>query len=355
MPHPEAAPTASPDLRWVSVIAPCRNERDHIDAFCTDALAQQLPPGWSLELCIADGQSDDGTRGRLQQRAAEDPRLRWIDNPGRIVSTGLNRALADSRGEVVVRMDIHTTYAADYVAAGIAALAATGADNVGGPWRAEPADGAAPMPTAVAAAFQSRWVAGGADSRRVDHAGEVDTVYLGCWPRDTFDRFGGFDEALVRNQDDEHNLRIRLGGGRVWQTPTMHSRYRPRSSLRAVFRQWFQYGYWKPFVIVKHRQPAAGRHLLVTLWGVAVALAALAAMLGAPAWPLWTLVLGYAVAVAAATVAIGVDTGLPMAVLLRVPAVIAATHFGYGLGSWPGWWDALRGRAGRGRFGVLTR
>ncbi len=349
------SPISSADSRWASIIAPCRNERDHIDAFCSNALAQQLPAGWSLELCIADGQSDDGTRELLQQRAGSDPRLRWIDNPGRIVSTGLNRALEVSRGEVVVRMDIHTAYAADYVAAGIAALAATRADNVGGPWRAEPATGAGPMARAVAAAFQSRWVAGGADSRRVDHAGEVDTVYLGCWPRGSFERFGGFDEALVRNQDDEHNLRIRLGGGRIWQTPTMKSRYRPRDSVAAVFRQWFQYGYWKPFVIVKHRQPAAGRHLLVTLWLVAVAVAALAAVLGAPSWPLWTLVLSYLAAVAGATVAIGVETGLPAVVMLRVPAVIAATHFGYGLGSCPGWWDALRGRPGRGRFGVLTR
>lgn len=209
----EPASKSGSSVLRVSLIAPCRNERPHIDAFCNDALAQRLPPGWVLELCIADGQSDDGTRERLQHLAAADPRLRWIDNPGRIVSTGLNQALAASRGDVVVRMDIHTTYADDYVAAGIAALAATGADNVGGPWRAEPAAGAGPTARAVAAAFQSRWVAGGADSRRVDHAGEVDTVYLGCWPRGTFERFGNFDENLVRNQDDEHNLRIRRGVG----------------------------------------------------------------------------------------------------------------------------------------------
>ena len=78
----------------VSLIAPCRNERDHVDAFCDSALAQQLPPGWQMELLVADGASDDGTRARLDARAAQDARLHVIGNPGRIVSTGLNAALA---------------------------------------------------------------------------------------------------------------------------------------------------------------------------------------------------------------------------------------------------------------------
>ncbi len=341
--------------RLVSIIAPCRNERVHIAAFCADALAQQLPAGWRLELCIADGGSDDGTREQLALLAAADGRVRCIDNPGRIVSTGLNRALAAAGGEVIVRMDIHTTYAADYVAQCLAALAQTGADNVGGPWRAEPAAGAGPMAQAVAAAFQSAWVAGGAASRRLEHAGWVDTVYLGCWPRASFERFGGFDESLVRNQDDEHNLRIRRGGGRIWQSPHIRSRYRPRGALRQVFSQWFQYGYWKPFVIVKHRQPASLRHLVPAAFVGLLALGTVLALVGGPAWPLGGLALAYGAAVLGLSVAVALSARLPLAVAARVPVVIAAYHLGYGLGSWPGWWDALRGRVGRTRFGALTR
>ncbi|HQZ57710.1 MAG TPA: glycosyltransferase, partial [Ottowia sp.] len=188
----------------VSIIAPCRNERAHIDAFCDCALAQRLPDGWQMELLVADGASDDGTHARLVERAAADARLRVLDNPGRIVSTGLNACLARARGQVIVRMDIHTQFAPDYVAECIAALERSGADNVGGPWVAR---GQGAWGRAIAAAFQSRWVVGGARSRDVDFEGEVDTVYLGCWPRATLARVGGFDETLVRNQDDEHNLR----------------------------------------------------------------------------------------------------------------------------------------------------
>ena len=88
----------------ISVIVPCRNERQHIDAFCDSALRQQLPAGWRMEVLIADGDSDDGTREHLLQRCAADPRLVLVDNPGRIVSTGLNACIARARGGTIARM-----------------------------------------------------------------------------------------------------------------------------------------------------------------------------------------------------------------------------------------------------------
>lgn len=337
--------------RTVSVIVPCRNERAHIEAFCASAAAQALPPGWALQVVVADGQSEDGTREALQALAARDARFAVIDNPGRIVSCGLNRALQAARGEVIVRMDVHTTYAPDYIAQCLAALERSGADNVGGPWRAQ---GDTPMQRAVAAAFQSRWLAGGARSRDLGYEGAVDTVYLGCWPRASFERFGGFDEALVRNQDDEHNLRITKGGGRIWQSAQIRSAYRPRARVAQVFRQYLQYGYWKPFVMRKHGQPAALRHLVPGAFVLVLALLLLAALLGAPAWPALLLAGVYAAAVAAASFAVAAGAGWGL--LWRLPAVVAAYHFGYGLGSLLGWADVLRGaRAGRSRFARLTR
>jgi glycosyltransferase involved in cell wall biosynthesis len=272
----------------VSVIAPCRNERAHVAAFCEAVAAQALPPGVTLELLIADGRSTDGTREWLAQRADQDPRLAWIDNPGLIVSTGLNRCLAQARGEVIVRMDLHTDYAPDYIAECLAALARTGADNVGGPWRAlgqgaEQGTGQGGVQSAIAAAFQSPWVAGGARSRDLAHEGPVDTVYLGCWPRSSFERFGGFDETLVRNQDDEHNLRIHRGGGRVWQSARIRSAYRPRATLAQLFRQQRQYGYWKPFVMRKHGQAAALRQWVPGVFVAALGGLGLAGLVWAPA------------------------------------------------------------------------
>jgi glycosyltransferase involved in cell wall biosynthesis len=335
--------------RRVSVIAPCRNEREHVDAFCDAALAQRLPQGWRLELLVADGDSDDGTRQRLAQRAAQDARLRVLPNPGRIVSTGLNACLRHARGELIVRMDLHTRFAPDYVAACIAALAHSGADNVGGPWVAR---GQGAMGRAIAAAFQCRWVVGGARSRDARFEGPVDTVYLGCWPRAALARFGGFDEQLVRNQDDEHNLRMRLGGGRIWQSPRIRSWYRPRDALGHLFRQQFQYGYWRPFVCAKHGQPGSVRQWVPMVFVAACAGSALAAP-----WchaPLAALLAAYALYLALASCA-AARQARDAATLLRLPAVIAIYHTGYGLGSWRGLWDLLRGRRLSGASAKITR
>ena len=204
--------------------------------------------------------------------------------------------------------------------------------------------------------FFTTWVAvavAGALSRQLDHNGWVDTVYLGAWPRATFERFGGFDEQLVRNQDDEHNLRITRGGGRVWQSSRIKSVYRPRATLSQVFRQYLQYGYWKPFVMKKHGQAASLRHLVPGVFVLALGLAAL--LLPVFTWPLVALVGAYVTAVLAMTMAVARSKPLAWPVLWRVPDVIVAYHFGYGIGSLIGWWDALRGGAGRERFAKLTR
>jgi succinoglycan biosynthesis protein ExoA len=340
----------APRANVVSVIVPCRNERLHIDAFCTGALRQILPPGWESEVIVADGSSDDGTAELLAELAVGEPGLRVIDNPRRIVSAGLNLALARSSGAVVVRMDVHTEYATDYIARCLEALAASGADNVGGPWHAKAEMGGEPMQRALAAAFQSRWVSGGALSRRLDYDGWTDTVYLGCWPRATFSRVGGFDEDLVRNQDDEHNLRIVRGGGRIWQASAIQSLYRPRTRLAQVFRQYLQYGYWKPFVMKKHAQAAQWRQLVPAAFIAALTISAIAGP-----WPFVTLVTAYVLAVAAMTVGVARTAALDAAALLRVPAVIATFHTAYGIGSIAGWCDAFVLGKRRERFSRLTR
>lgn len=335
--------------RLLSVIAPCRNEADFINAFCESVLRQQLPEGWHMEVLIADGESDDGTRERLRERCARDRRLVLVDNPGRIVSTGLNACIALARGEVIARLDIHTQFAPDYLVRCIDTLERSGADNVGGPWVAQ---GTGPMGEAIAAAFQCRWVVGGARSRYQDYEGAVDTVYLGCWRREAFTRFGLFDEALVRNQDDEHNLRLRRGGGRIWQSGTIRSVYHPRGSLRHLFAQQQQYGYWRPFVVRKHGQPGSPRQLVPALFVAALLVSAL--LLHWTPWPATALVALYGAYLALASVVAARAAG-SWRLLPRLPAVIAAFHLGYGWGTWQGLWDVLRKRTPAQHFAKITR
>ena len=318
----------------VSVIVPCRNEREHIEACVRSILAQQPPPG-GFEIIVADGMSDDGTWDTLTRLAEEDPRVRVVDNPGRIVSTALNEGIRTARGGIIARMDAHTEYAPDYICQCLAVLHETGADNVGGPWVAK-GDGF--VGQAIAAAFQSPFAVGGARGHDPNYAGPVDLVYLGCWPRQVFDRIGLFDEELVRNQDDEFNLRQMLAGGKIWQSPRIKSWYKPRGSLGALFRQYMQYGYWRVRVIQKHKMPASLRHLVPGTFVLLFIMLALAS----PWWSLaaWSW-LGLASAYVMGNVAASFLTAArcQWKFLPILPLVFACYHFAYGYGFLHGIWD----------------
>ena len=177
-------------------------------------LAQDLA-GIDWEVIVADGMSDDGTRAILDRYARREPRIRVLDNPARAVPAGLNAAIRAARGEIILRMDAHTAYAPDYVRRCLDALQATGAANVGGPARTKPRGY---WGRAIAAAYHSPVACGGARFHDPNYEGWADTVPYGCWRKSTLLEIGLFDETLVRNQDDELNLRLCRAGGRVWQS-----------------------------------------------------------------------------------------------------------------------------------------
>jgi glycosyltransferase involved in cell wall biosynthesis len=242
----------------VTIVVACRDEVAHIGAFL-DCLTRLDRTNVALHVIIADGMSTDGTRVILHDFAREHAWCTIIDNPGRIASTGLNQAVRLARGEFIVRMDAHTVYEPAYLVRSLAVLGETGAANAGGPQRSR---AIGYWPRAIRAAFHSPFATGGARFRDENYRGPVDTVPYGCWRRDHLIATGLFDETLVRNQDDELNLRIRLAGGIVWQDPSIVSWYTPRATLAGVFRQYFDYGFWRVAVLRKHPGQAQVRHLV---------------------------------------------------------------------------------------------
>jgi succinoglycan biosynthesis protein ExoA len=263
----------------VSVVVPCRNEIQHIRAFLDCVFRQELGQ-IEMEVLVADGRSDDGTRLVLGESKKKFAALRVLDNPEQIVSTALNRAIREAKGEIIIRMDAHTTYAPDYVRTCVEVLHETNADNVGGPVLTR-ADGY--LPRAIAYTYETPFARGGIKYRDSRYEGPVDTVAYGCWRKSTLERVGMFDETMVRSQDFELNVRIVSRGGTVWRSPKIASWYWPRASLSGLFRQYFQYGFWKVAVIRKHRGLASRRNLVpgsCLLAGAVLLLCALGARLG---------------------------------------------------------------------------
>ncbi len=314
------------ELPRVSVILPVRNEARWI-ASCLDAvLAQDYPPA-KLEILVADGASQDGTREFVSARARQDPRILLLDNPEHIVATGMNRALKQASGDVIVRVDGHTLIAPDYVRQCVLALTRTAAACVGGRMNAV---GQGAVGRAVALATSSRFGVGGARFHYLEQAAWVDTVYLGAWRRDLFTRLGPFDEELVRNQDDELSYRIRAQGGQILLSPAIRSRYFCRATLGSLWRQYFQYGYFKVRVLQKHPRQMQPRQFIPPLF----LLVLLTSLLSAPGSTTARFVLA---TISAAYTAANFGASLWTArrawrTLPLLPPVFACLHFAYGTG-----------------------
>lgn len=311
----------------VSAIVPCRNENGYIEKCVRSILAQENVPG-GFEVIVADGMSDDGTRTILEELAREDPRLRILDNRGCIVSSGINAAIRGARGRYIAIMGAHSRYASDYLRRSVEVLENSSADNVGGAMKCE---GTSWFQRACAAAHHSPFSAGGARWHDLSYEGPADTVFGGVYRREIFDSIGLFDEELLRNQDDEFNLRLIRAGGLIWQSPKIRSWYAPRDSIKSLFLQYLQYGHWKVRVVQKHRIPASIRHLVPGAFVLALLVLPLVALfLPAAGW-LWLALAGTYVnanLVASFVTAARAEWRL----LPLLPAVFACYHFGYGFG-----------------------
>ncbi len=258
----------------VAVIVPARNSAATLRAAVASALSQDTTG--PLTVTIAVGPSHDNTRDVADALAAEHANVTVVDNPTGTTPAALNRAVSASRGQVVVRLDAHAELPAGYAARAVELLRETGAANVGGMQVPEADDG---MQAAIAAAMRSPVGAGGARYRVGGQPGPVDTVYLGVFRRDALVVAGGFDEALIRNQDYELNHRLRELGGTVYFHPDLAVTYRPRPTLRALARQYHEYGRWKRVVARLHPGSLRLRQLLPPLFVVGLVVAAIAALI----------------------------------------------------------------------------
>jgi succinoglycan biosynthesis protein ExoA len=199
---------------------------------------------------------------------------------------------------------------------------------VGGPMRA---DGRKRVGQAIALATSTPFGVGGARFHYIEREQEVDTVYMGlCW-RAVYQRIGGFDEEMVRDQDDELSYRLLAQGGRIFCNPEIRSRYHNRSTFRSLWKQYFQYGYWKVRVMQKHRRQMRLRQFVPPAFVTALLGSALLtpfSVLGQ--WLLVSVVGSYALADLAASVWAARKGGLQHLPLL--PLSFASLHLSYGVG-----------------------
>lgn len=315
---------------FVTIIMAVRNESAFI-ARSLGAVLNQDYPGNRMEILVADGESTDDTVDVARGLPGSE-RVRFITNPKRVQSAGLNLLIPMARGDYIVRVDGHTIVEPDYVRQCVNTLLSTSAQVVGGPMRPV---GATRMGKAIAAVGRSRFAVPTA-FHVSESAGYTDTVYLGAWPRVVLTRTGGFDESLSPNEDYELNYRIRRSGGRIYLSPAISSRYFCRQTLGALARQYMAYGVAKTRTLRKYPSSLRLRQIVAPAFVLFLALGLPLRLLAPGVFPLWLAGLTlYALCVIAFSLATARRSGS-----LAVDAIALAfvtIHMCWGAGFWLGW------------------
>jgi succinoglycan biosynthesis protein ExoA len=313
---------------FVSIIVPIRNEADFIERCLRSICAQDYPPD-RMEILVMDGMSTDGTREIVMRMAAADPRIRLLDNPDRAVAAAMNAGIRVSQGGLFTRIDGHAIVEPDFLKESVGCLVEHAEAWVVGGAIETIANGL--VGQAIAAAMRSPVGVGNSRFRTGGSDGYVDTLAFGTHHRWVVERIGFFDEELVRNQDDEFNQRIRQAGGKIWLSSAIRSRYFSRSSFSNLWRQYFQYGFWRIRTLQKHRQPGSLRQLVPMTFVAGVMGLGIASMVWREALWLLVVVLGaYALALFAGAASVGRSIGWSYA-----PAAFWAfilLHLSYGTG-----------------------
>lgn len=318
------------NLSFVSVIIPCRNEEGFIGR-CINSILKQDYPMKDIEILVVDGRSDDKTREIVSEIAGKYPFIKLLDNEKKIVPTALNTGIKNARGEIIIRMDAHSIYAHDYISKSVKYLKEYDCDNVGGIWITKPGSDTV-IARSIALALSHPFGVGNAYYRIGSPEPRfVDTVPFGCYKREVFQKIGLFDEDLVRNQDDEFNMRLIKSGGKILLVPEIVSHYYARETLSKLWKMYYQYGHFKPLVAQKVGAVLTVRQVVPALFAGSLLMTLLLAVLFKPFIWLFVFILAlYAIVNLPISFLIAVKEQIKY--FITLPITFATIHLGYGFG-----------------------
>lgn len=293
---------------------PVLNEEHHLEAAVNSVLSQNFDG----EFLIALGSSTDRTDEVAKRLANADDRIRLVPNPRSLTTVAMNTCIALAKYDYIVRIDAHSEPAPGYISRSVEILEETGADLVGGVMAAE---GKTLFQKAVAWAYTSRFGLGGASYHVGGQAGEAESAYLGVFRKSALERVGGYDESIIRGEDWDLAQRIKATGGLVWFSPELSVTYWPRSSWRALVKQFYSTGVWRGDLTKRDFSRTSLRYFIPPALVVSLVLGNILSVFG--------LVIGWIplVSYLAAVVLVGVYSRLS-----PVPMVLATMHLSWGVG-----------------------
>ncbi|UYY57056.1 glycosyltransferase family 2 protein [Sphingomonas sp. S2-65] len=319
------------NLADILVVIPCLNEEAHLPSL----LEQLLTDDGDFLLVVADGGSDDRSRSIVKEVASRDARVVLMDNPGRLQSCGVNRAVQQhGNGRTfLVRIDAHCAYPAGYVRGLVATARQVEAVSVVVPMVTM---GVTCFQKACAAAQNSVLGTGGSAHRHLGSGRFVDHGHHALMRISAFRQVGGYDETMSHNEDAELDHRL-SNLGAIWLEPKHAITYFPRRAPLGLWKQYLGYGGGRARTLWLHRMRPRLRQMLPLAVPVSILLAP-----GALWWPVLALpLLGWLSLSLAAGIVIGARTRSPCEMLAGVAAMIM--HLAWGCGFLLEW--ARRGAA----------
>jgi len=318
------------DCPFVSIIIPVKNEERYIET-CLKQLTTQSYPENRFEILVIDGMSSDHTRNIVKNFPSGNIPIHLLENHRGQRAPALNIGIKEAYGDVIIRIDARTVVGPEYIRDCVNTLVITDADNVGGIQKPIAKD---LKQQAIGLSLSHPFGVGDAQFRLGKKSGFVDTVYLGCFRKEVFQKVGFFDEkAEIISEDADMNYRIRKAGGRIYLNKDIVAYYYPRETLKDFWKLYFRYGSARAGNFIKHRMLAWRQIVPPVFFGILVVLTV---------FSLVNLLL-FKILIAAAALYIAVDiiASLLLAIsekkiklfpllLITFPTM----HFAWGLGFW---------------------
>ena len=324
----------------ITVVCPIYNEEKYI-ARCIESIMEQDYPKDDMEVLFVDGMSTDHTRAIIEEYLPRCPYLRVIDNPQRIVPYAMNKGIEEAKGEVIIRIDAHTSYERNYFSALVRHLYELNADDVGAVCKTDVLN-KTPKTLAIREVLSNRFGVGNSIFRTgVDKVKEVDTVPFGCWRRDVFDKYGLYDTRLVRNQDIELSKRILRGGGKIFIVPDTFCTYYARETYRGLSKNNYQNGKWNVLTVYYTKQfdSLSIRHFIPMLFVLSLVIPLITSIVWSFfIWLTVILLLLYLIVLVIVSFKLAVNKNLNAFYLIYSFGVL---HFSYGCGSIAGLWKTF--------------
>lgn len=309
----------------VTLIIPCRNEENYIQECINSALKQTYK---NVEILVVDGMSEDKTIDIVKNMSSIHNNIRLINNFKMITPCALNIGIEESSGQAIIIIGAHSYLDEKFVENNVRNLYEKGYDCSGGVIETINENYIGGL---ISKAMSCPFGVGNALFRYTDKELEVDTVPFGAYKKETLNKIGYFDTELVRNQDDELNLRLINNGGKILLSPDIKSKYYSRGSLKKLWKQYFQYGFWKVRVIQKHKKPASLRHLVPIIFVLSLIFLGFGSLFSnIIRWALLSEVLLYLILGFSFGIKISNDRNIKSIFIL--PLIFFILHFSYGLG-----------------------